>query len=148
MADSVQRAKVNKMHKDFHISIKAVIVKNHKTLILKRVNRKGNVVFELPGGRIDEGEYIKDAFRRELMEEIGVEKFVLGDVIFAYEREEYPHKDIFLMNLFYKVNIGNAKIVLGPDHIDYLWLSKQEFNTLLKSEKTIGKGIIKALSKV
>lgn len=135
------------MHKNFHISIKAVIIRNNKALILKRFNSAGKqIIYELPGGRIDANEFIKDAFKRELFEEIGVTEFALGQVIFAFERETYRTQGVSLMNLFYKVDIKKSEIKLGRDHQDYLWVSKKELEELVGKGEDISNGIIKALN--
>ena len=59
--------------KKYHIGIKALIVKNGKALVLKDEGRYPG--FDLPGGKIDENESFEQALKRELREEIGLNKF-------------------------------------------------------------------------
>lgn len=54
---------------NFHIAVKAVIVKDDKALVLKEASRFSG--FDLPGGKIDENESIEEALKRELYEELG-----------------------------------------------------------------------------
>ena len=70
------------MKKDFekfNIGQVAIIIKSSKCLILEFIDRPG--VWGLPGGRIDKGELGKEAFKRELKEEINLEKFVILGVV-------------------------------------------------------------------
>jgi 8-oxo-dGTP diphosphatase len=116
---------------NFHIAIKAVIVKDDKALVLKEVSRYSG--FDLPGGKIDENESIEEALKRELHEELGLEKFIMGDLVHAYERTDYKKEGISLMLIFYKVSAGDFNVVLSEEHTEYRWISKQD--VLEMSEK-------------
>lgn len=52
---------------------KAIFIRNGRCLILEGSNKAGT--WDLPGGRIHEGEETMEAFRRELEEEIGLTDF-------------------------------------------------------------------------
>ena len=53
---------------------KVIIRRDDKILLLE--DHKGN--FELPGGRLDEGEEISQSIKRELKEELGVDVEISG----------------------------------------------------------------------
>lgn len=63
------------MMETFYIGIKAVISEDDRVLILKRINRKGLIVYDLPGGRIDAKESIEEALKRELKEELDIDNY-------------------------------------------------------------------------
>jgi ADP-ribose pyrophosphatase YjhB (NUDIX family) len=70
---------MNERHLSVNISQKALIVVNGKVLLVKE-----DEWWELPGGRVDEGEVdLVEALRRELREELSVEVDV-GDLYSAY----------------------------------------------------------------
>ena len=109
---------------NFHIAVKAVIVKDGKALVLKEGSRfKG---YDLPGGKIDENESIEEAIKRELHEELGLKEFKMGDLVNVYERTDYKKEGISLMLIFYKLATGDFEIILSEEHTEYKWISKQD----------------------
>ena len=65
------------------VATKAIIVKDGKVLIVR--DHKDDAMWDLPGGRINIGENIEDALRREIMEELGVE-INIKSVIYSSQR--------------------------------------------------------------
>lgn len=128
--------------KNFHIGIKAVIVNGNKALVVKDTKRfKG---YDLPGGKIDDGEGIEQALKRELYEELGLKKFSAGEILFAFERSDYNKKGASIMLLFYKVEAKITKIKLSNEHTDFLWISKKDLSRI----KFRNSGVKTALEKV
>lgn len=54
----------------FGISIKAVVINNDGKILICKAE---NGIWDLPGGRMQEGEDIKDCLKREVREELGVD---------------------------------------------------------------------------
>lgn len=136
------------VQKVFHIGIKALIVNDNKALVLKQIKEKREI-YDLPGGRIDVKEEIEDAIKRELKEELGVEDFRLGELVFAQERKDYKEDDgINLMLLFYKVEANISKITLSSEHKDFEWITKKDLEDIVNIKKNINSEIIMALEKV
>jgi len=81
----------------------------HQGLILLHQRKKGDLLegtWEFPGGKIEEGESEKEALKREIMEEMGLEievKEKLGEVV-----HPYPHIHIRL--LAYKATARDGKL--------------------------------------
>lgn len=126
----------------FYIGIKAVITKDGKALLLKDVDRY--VGLDLPGGKIDEGETIEQALKRELWEELGLKSFKLGKLLGIFERRDYKEEGISLMLVFYEVKAKISEIKLSFEHTDYKWISKKE----LSKTKIRNKGVKEAIAKV
>lgn len=133
--------------KTFHIGIKAVIVNNGKALVLKDEGRYPG--FDLPGGKIDKGEGIETALKRELYEELGLKKFTIGELINVFERFDYNQKGIGLMLVAFRVKAKLTKIKLDKkEHSGFSWISKKEFTKLVKTNEFRNRGVIDALAKV
>ena len=70
-----------------YVTIKAAIWKGDKLLIQKEKKiagdgkgyRSGEVVWDLPGGRVDANEKIHEGLKREIKEELGVDVVSIGD---------------------------------------------------------------------
>ena len=70
--------------------VAALIWKDGKLLICQRTRHQVMPLkWEFPGGKIEEGEQPRDAMRRELDEELGIEADV-GDEVTRF-RHEYPN---------------------------------------------------------
>jgi 8-oxo-dGTP pyrophosphatase MutT (NUDIX family) len=77
--------KVGKMHEmsTLQIGVKGVITRDNRLLMLHKSDRD---LWELPGGRIDEGEDdYEQMLARELNEELpGIAKITIGNIIHAH----------------------------------------------------------------
>lgn len=70
--------------------VAALIVRNSKLLVCQRTRHQTMPLkWEFPGGKIEEGEQPRDALRRELDEELGIQA-TIGDEL-ARIQHEYPN---------------------------------------------------------
>jgi 8-oxo-dGTP diphosphatase len=67
------------------IGVGAVVVKDGKALIVKRAHEPRKGEWSLPGGRVELGETLVDAVRREIREETGLE-IQVGPVVELFDR--------------------------------------------------------------
>jgi ADP-ribose pyrophosphatase YjhB (NUDIX family) len=54
------------------LAVGAVVVHDGKLLMVQRGRAPAEGAWTLPGGRVEKGEYIEDALRREVAEETGI----------------------------------------------------------------------------
>ncbi|CAN5143530.1 hypothetical protein BH09DEP1_BH09DEP1_3260 [soil metagenome] len=115
------------MPQTFYLGIKGIIVDSNKVLLLKCKDAKQNYYWDLPGGRIEEGETIIQALTRELEEELPtITNITVGNLIGAHK---LPHKlssGHGLMLLMYKINAHLPTITLSNEHSEYKWVSKND----------------------
>ena len=104
--------------------------------VVAAVIRDGNRIFatqrgygdfkggwEFPGGKVNDGEYPKDALVREIREELDTE-IVVGDLI---ETVEYDYPTFHLTMHCYICNICGGKLNLNA-HNDAKWVSLKELS--------------------
>ncbi|MGV2927087.1 (deoxy)nucleoside triphosphate pyrophosphohydrolase [Macrococcus capreoli] len=104
----------------------AVIQKDGKILCAQRnENTSLPLLWEFPGGKIEENELPEDALKRELLEEMQCEIEVGEKVITTVHEYDFA---IIELTTFYAV-MKNDHIVL-EEHADMKWLSPKELNAL------------------
>lgn len=104
----------------------ALIEDNGRYLVCQRLedDRFGSM-WEFPGGKVEEGESKKDALRRELEEELGVEAEV-GELVSIFE-DEIPSMKILIY--LYKCSILNGKLKCIECQ-DFKWANIEDIKKL------------------
>lgn len=134
--------------KNFHVGVKAVIVNNGKALVLRGVLSDGEMGHDLPGGRINEGEGIKEALTRELKEELGLDNFIVNDLLLAIEKKNYNKNGSSLIYLFYKVDAEISEVRLSNEHAEHRWILRKDLEEIIKNKEHVNDGVIEVLEKV
>ncbi|MDP4012400.1 MAG: NUDIX domain-containing protein [Candidatus Nanoarchaeia archaeon] len=96
-----------------------------KFLIVKRKDKEihgGTWVF--PGGKVEDGENIFNALKREIKEEVSLEVTERKELISEYEFER-PNGDITFGSC-YLVN-AKGEVKLGDEIKEFAWVTKEEF---------------------
>lgn len=110
------------------VSIKGLLCREGRILILKIPE---STRWELPGGRMDFGENVSETFRREMKEELGFEKAVMGRLINAWSftdnRDGIDHHFIIFD---FEIFTDESKIILSEEHTECEWFGKDEFEKL------------------
>ena len=106
------------------------IIKNDsgEILIVKRhpKSRTDPEMWELPGGKVEKGEFFADALVREIKEETNLDVNI-GDFAEAVQND-YPHKRTVQI-MMYLVDVeGDVKI--SDEHTEFMWASLDEIRTL------------------
>jgi len=106
---------------DKRIRIVAIIVKNHKLLLVKGSEKE----YWTPGGKREEGESDLDCLKRELSEELNV-KVVSGKFFREYVAPSPYNADVITESHVYLIEIS-GKIKTGKEIREFVWMSKQEY---------------------
>lgn len=107
-----------------HVSTRAIIRKDGKTLLLRRANGREDILakYELPGGKIDYSEQPEDALKRCLKDAtgLGVQTMQLFDVLTYIDRDDRDAQYVFILYLVSLVSNG-SKIRLSQNYDRYVW---------------------------
>ena len=127
--------------KTFFVGVKgAILNKNNQLLLLK--TPKG--YWELPGGRIDADENVKETLTRELNEELpNIKNIGIGKIIHAIRMPFDIKEDISLFLAIYGVKADfDGKIQISDEHVAYKWVDITEASILIND---IGTEFVEAL---
>ena len=106
------------------------IIKNDsgEILIVKRhpKSRTDPEMWELPGGKVEKGEFFADALVREIKEETNLDVEV-GDFCEAVQND-YSHKRTVQIMMYLIGAEGEVKI--SDEHTEFMWASIEKIKTL------------------
>jgi 8-oxo-dGTP pyrophosphatase MutT (NUDIX family) len=98
------------------VSVKGVVIHDGRVLLL--LNERGE--WDLPGGRPGPGENHREALRREVREEAGLEVEV-GALLDEHLFEVLPRR--FVRIVAYACTlVGHREVVLSHEHLDTRWI--------------------------
>ncbi len=113
------------MKKNIYV-VGAVIVEKGKILCAQRGPSKSlPLMWEFPGGKIEDGESPQEALKREIDEEMNC-KVDIGDQI-EHTVYEYDFGIVHLTTFFCTLREGRPSLT---EHIDIKWLEPNELHTL------------------
>lgn len=113
------------MSKPIQLSVKVIIFDDQgRILVLRRsfVSKGNPGKWDFPGGKIDPGEDIGEAARREALEETGLE-VEIGRVHGAAESESPVSRVAYLI---FKASVVSGEVTLSDEHDEYAWVSPHE----------------------
>ncbi len=94
--------------------------------MIKRAKDPGAGLWSLPGGRVEHGEYLAGALRREVAEETGLDVQV-RDLVGILEVVGDPH---YVILDYYAEVTGNDEPVAAGDVSDARWVALDEITQL------------------
>ena len=120
------------MKSDYGLTMRGIIKNSDgEILIVKRhpQSRTDPDTWELPGGKVDEGESFDDALVREIKEETNLDCKV-GDLAIAIQHD-YPHKRTVQMIMH--LDDVEGELMISDEHTDAKYASIDEIKTLTLS---------------
>ena len=108
------------------VGVGAVILEKGKILLIKRGSEPNKGLWSIPGGPVRIGETLREALRREVREETGLEVEVnelafVADEILEFEGARYHY---VIVDFF--ANIKGGELKPGSDAVDARWFNLQE----------------------
>ncbi|MGV3466310.1 MAG: NUDIX hydrolase [Heyndrickxia sp.] len=112
------------------VGVKGVIIKDGKVLIIKRSDQAhfAGGTWEGVGGKIEFGEDLESALKREVMEEVGLE-IQIEQILYATTFQTSPTRQVVIIT--YLCSCDKYDIILSNEHSDYLWASYDELKAYL-----------------
>lgn len=117
------------MEKPYGLTMRSVVKNDEGNILVLRRHPKSKTnphKWELPGGKIEKGEFFDEALIREVKEETGLDVKV-GDFCEAVQ-DDYPHKRTVQLIMYSKDITGEVKI--SDEHDDWMWASLDEIKAL------------------
>ena len=109
------------------VGVGAVVVKSGKALIVKRGHDPRRGEWSLPGGRVELGETLVDATRREIKEETGLDVEV-GPIVEVFDRIHRVGERVryhFVIVDYLCACVG-GELCAGDDAEDAVWVGADE----------------------
>ena len=109
------------------VSVKGVLIHRGRVLVLR--NDRGE--WELPGGRLDDGETPEEALRREILEETGL-RVTVGSLVDAWVFQVTPRERVLVLEYACRVRDrhrqyagrtdGKGGVRISHEHNESAWL--------------------------
>ncbi|MBQ6100379.1 MAG: NUDIX domain-containing protein [Methanobrevibacter sp.] len=117
------------MDMPYGLTVRGIIKnENNEILIVKRhpKSKTDPEMWELPGGKVEAGEFFADALIREIKEETSLDVKV-GDFCEAIQND-YMHKRTVQLMMYLTDVTGEVEI--SEEHTDWMWANLEKIKTL------------------
>ncbi|HUQ86722.1 MAG TPA: NUDIX hydrolase [Vicinamibacterales bacterium] len=112
------------------VGVGAVVVRGDKALIIKRAHEPRKGEWSLPGGLLELGESLRDAVRREIKEETGLD-IDLGPIIETFDRVHRDEHGAIRYHFVIVDFVGwadHGEAVAGSDADSVAWVTAAEID--------------------
>lgn len=109
------------------VVVGAIVIHDGRLLMVRRANDPSKGLWTVPGGRVNPGEYLADAARREVLEETGVTVEV-GELLGVLEvvGEEWH----YVIHDYLATVAGGADVIAADDAEEARWVPLREVRRL------------------
>ena len=124
--------------KDWGLTVRGVVRKEDKILILRRHPKSRNDPhkWELPGGKVDPGEFFDVALVREFKEETNLD--VKIESLFEVVQDEFisrrTNQPISTVQLMMNLEIIDGEVQISDEHDDFKWVNSGELKKLYNED--------------
>ena len=120
------------------VAVGAVILSDDKILLVKRKNPPGQGLWTIPGGVVELGETLKDALKREVREETGLEIEVIKPIEIVDEivRDENEKIRFHYVIIDFLAKPAGGELRASSDVLDAKWIKFGEIENY-KISKTL-----------
>ena len=111
--------------KPFGLAVRTLIDDGQgRLLLLKRAKSSKSFpgTWEFPGGKVDAGEPLENAFHREVAEETGL-TITLGGVAGA---TGFEMPKVYVIMLYMEASLKSGEVCLSAEHDDFQWVPRQK----------------------
>jgi ADP-ribose pyrophosphatase YjhB (NUDIX family) len=106
------------------VGVGVVVVSEGSILLVQRGRPPGMGLWAVPGGKVRRGEAMRDAARREALEETGLE-VVVGDVVWVGEHIDQDHH---LVLVDFSALVTSGRLAAADDADDVRWVPLAEIS--------------------
>ena len=113
---------------DIEVIARAVVMQGDKILLAQA---KGSLNMFLPGGHIEKGEFAREALRRELAEELGLDADIgeyIGTLEYIYSKKN--GEQIQEVNIIFKVSIASQEVKSREKLLEFKWVYASELESV------------------
>ena len=124
--------RVDEIPKGANIMMSYILIKNGDNYLLEQATEKNSYKWAIPGGHILTNEDAEEGLKREIFEEIGLEKINIKHI----DTIKFPYNS-YIFNIFLtedKIDISNL-ILQSDEVLQVKWYSKKEIMELIKENK-------------
>jgi len=116
--------------------VAAVIEQGARVLVCQRPSGDRFAhLWEFPGGKVEAGESLEAALRRELLEELGVESSIGPEFLRA--QHQYPGMTEPLELVFFRATLAAAPQNLAFERIEWAWRSELHLYEFLPADREL-----------
>ena len=115
--------------KGYGLTVRGIIKNGSGEILIVKRHPKSKTdpeMWELPGGKVERGEFFADALVREIKEETNLD-VEIGDFCEAVQND-YSHKRTVQL-MMYLVDI-RGEVRISDEHTEFMWKKKKKMKTL------------------
>ena len=107
------------------IAVGGVLFHEGRVLLVKRGREPAKGLWAIPGGKIEPGEKLTDAVKREFLEETGIE-VEAGEVVYVFDAIDLPKYHYVIIDYLVKMIGGDLRA--GDDAEEVRWFAPDELD--------------------